>query len=142
MKFIRRNWDKYSRLGKKRKKKQVWRRAKGRHNKVREKRKGYPVKVMIGFRKKKEERDLIENKKLVVINNLRELERIQKGEMAIVGKVGGKKKIEIAQKAKEKGILIHNININKILKKVEKKKQKTESEKTKNKTEKKSEEKK
>ncbi len=135
MKFIRRNWDKYSRLGKKRKKKQTWRRAKGRHNKVREKRKGYPIKVMIGFRKKKEERNLIEKKKLVVVNNLRELEKVQKGEMAIVGKVGEKKKIEIAKKAKEKGIQIYNLNINKMIKKVEKKRQKTESEKIKNKTE-------
>jgi ribosomal protein L32E len=54
------------------------------------------------------------------------LEKIKKGEIAIVGKIGMKKKIEIAKKAKEKGIPIHNLNVNKMLKKIEKKKLKTE----------------
>src|SRR4030042_6668044 len=98
MKFIRRNWTKFSRLGKKRKKKQVWRRAKGRHSKTREKRKGYPIKVMIGFKQPKKTRPIF-------VNNMKELEKVKKGEIAIVGKVGMKKKIEIIKKAKEKGIL-------------------------------------
>jgi ribosomal protein L32E len=120
-KFIRRNWSKASRLGRKRKTKQVWRAAKGRHNKVREKRKGYPIKVMIGFRKNKEERDLIMKKKPVIVNNMNELRKIKRGEIAIVGKVGNKKRIEILKIAKEKGIAIYNLNVNKILKKAAKK---------------------
>ncbi len=39
-KFVRRNWSKASRLGKGRKRKQVWRAAKGRHSKVRQMKKG------------------------------------------------------------------------------------------------------
>ncbi|OGJ13063.1 hypothetical protein A3K82_03410 [Candidatus Pacearchaeota archaeon RBG_19FT_COMBO_34_9] len=128
MKFIRRNWTKFSRLGKKRKKKQVWRRAKGRHSKIREKRKGYPIKVMVGFRQEKESRGLIENKKPVRIMNVKELEKIGKNEIAIIGKIGKKKRIEIAKKAKEKNITILNININKILKKAEKMEKKPISE--------------
>src|SRR4030043_334868 len=128
MKFIRRNWTKFSRLGKKRKKKQVWRRAKGRHNKTREKRKGYPIKVMVGFRQEKGSRGLIESKKPVMIMNVKELEKIGKNEIAIVGKVGKKKRIEIARKAKEKNIPVCNLNINKILKKAEKKENKPSSE--------------
>ncbi len=127
--FKRRNWTRASRLGKNRKNKQTWRRAKGRHNKVREKRKGYPIKVMIGFKTDKKERGLLENKKPVIVNNLRELERIQKGEIAIVGKVGKRKMIEIIKKAKEKGITVNNLNVNKILKKNEKEKSKTETKK-------------
>jgi large subunit ribosomal protein L32e len=128
-KFIRRNWTKASRLGKKRKTKQVWRAAKGRHNKVREKRKGYPIKVMVGFRKKEEERNLIDKQKPILVKNLKELEAVGKGEIAIIGKIGNKKRIELAKKAKEKGIHVLNVNINKMLKKVEKKQMKKTNEK-------------
>jgi large subunit ribosomal protein L32e len=121
-KFIRRNWTKASRLGRKRKSKQVWRAAKGRHNKIREKRKGYPIKVMVGFRKKENERDLIKDKKPVIVRNLAELGKIKNTEIAIIGKVGNKKRIEMIKKAKEEGIHVYNINVNKMLKKIEKKK--------------------
>jgi len=112
-KFIRRNWTKASRLGKGRKKKQVWRAPKGRHSKTRKKRKGYPIKVMIGFKKSQKE-------KLKMISNLNELEKIGKEEKIIIGKIGMKKKIEIAKKAKEKGIVIINLKVNEILKKIQK----------------------
>ncbi len=128
-KFIRRNWTKASRLGKGRKKKQVWRAPKGRHSKTREKRKGYPIKVMVGFKQKNEERNLIKNQKPILVSNLRELEKIKKGEIAIIGKIGKKKKIEIAKRAKEKGIPVHNINVNKMLKKIEKKEKTQEKKK-------------
>ncbi len=125
MKFIRRNWTKASRLGKGRKKKQVWRRAKGRHNKIREKRKGYPIKVMVGFKKEAKGRNLINNQKPILVSNLRELENIKKGEIAIIAKVGNRKRIELAKIAKEKGIQVHNLNINKIVKKEKAKAEKT-----------------
>jgi len=120
-KFIRRNWNLKSRLGKGRKKKQVWRRAKGRHNKVREKRKGYPIKVMIGFRTEKKGRDLIQDMKPVRILNVRDLEKVGKGQTAFVGKVGNKKRIEILKAAKEKKILVANLNVKRKLKTIEKK---------------------
>lgn len=113
--FKRRSWTRVSRLGKNRKNKQTWRRAKGRHNKVREKRKGYPIKVMIGFKQSREG-----SKNVVMVYNLADLNQIQKGETIILGKVGQKKKIEIAKYAKEKGIQIENLNVNKILKKADK----------------------
>jgi large subunit ribosomal protein L32e len=138
MKFIRRNWNRFSKLGKKRKKKQVWRRAKGRDNKIREKRKGYPVKVMIGFKQ-------TQKPKPILVNNVNDLKKIKKGKKVIIGKVGMKKKIEIIKKAKKEGIAIQNLNINKILKKDEKKKEmkkkqeetETKSKETKNKEKKK-----
>jgi large subunit ribosomal protein L32e len=132
-KFIRRNWSKASRLGKKRKTKQVWRSAKGRHNKVREKRKGYPIKVMIGFKQEKKGRNLIEKQKPVLVSNAKELEQIKKGEIAIIGKIGNRKRIELAKKAKEKGIPVYNINVNKMLKKIEKKKKAKTQDKKENK---------
>lgn len=125
LKFLRRNWDKHSRIGKGRKKKQVWRAPKGRHSKTRNKRKGYPAIVMIGFKQEKEKRNLVKKEKPVLIKNLKELENIKKGEIAVIGKMGKKKKIEIAKIVKEKGIHIYNLNVNKILKKENKKEIKT-----------------
>jgi ribosomal protein L32E len=113
-KFLRRNWSKHSRLGKGRKKKQTWRRATGRHSKVRLKRKGYPIKVMIGF--KQAEKALPKH-----ITNIDLLKSMNKGEKVIIGKVGMKKKIEMLKIAKEKEIEVKNINITKMLKKVKEK---------------------
>ena len=54
-KFLRRTWSRYSKLGKQRKKKQIWKAPKGRDNKMREKRKGYPAVVSIGYKKPQKE---------------------------------------------------------------------------------------
>ena len=133
VKFIRRNWRFKSRLGKGRKKKQVWRRATGRHNKIREKRKGYPIKVMIGFRTEKKKRNTIQNTKPVIVLNVKGLEKVGKGQSALIGKVGNKKRIEILKVAKERKIAIVNLNVKRKLKMLDKKKTnssiKTEGEK-------------
>ena len=47
-KFLRRTWDRYSKLGKGRKKLQKWRKPSGRDNKIREKKKGHSRLVDIG----------------------------------------------------------------------------------------------
>ena len=60
MKFLRRNFSLHIRIGKKRKNKQVWRRPKGRDNKMRESRKGRPPLVSIGYKRKKEKIDGIQ----------------------------------------------------------------------------------
>ena len=119
--FLRRHTSFRSRLGKNRKSIQKWRRATGRHNKVRLKRKGYPIKVMIGFRTEKKGRDLIKDMKPVRILNVRDLDKVGKGQTAFVGKVGNKKRIEILKAAKEKKISIANLNVKKKLKSAEKK---------------------
>ncbi|MBD3247626.1 hypothetical protein GF378_03335, partial [Candidatus Pacearchaeota archaeon] len=64
-KFIRRMHRRHSKLGKKRKKKQVWRKPTGRDNKMREKRKGYPAVVSVGYRTEKEKRGKINGKERV-----------------------------------------------------------------------------
>ncbi len=116
-KFLRRVWSRYSKLGKRRKKKQVWRKPKGRDNKMREKRKGYPAIVNIGYKKDAKSRGKIQDKQIVIIMNIKDLEKIKKNQIAIIGKIGKKKKIEIAEKAKDKKIQVHNLNIEKFLKK-------------------------
>ena len=99
-------------LGKGRKKKQVWRKPTGRHNKMREKRKGSAAVVSIGYRSNKKLRE----KKFVKINNIKDLEKIKENEVAIISRVGKRKKIEKAKKAKEMKIEISNMNPEKFLK--------------------------
>ncbi|MCL5018422.1 MAG: 50S ribosomal protein L32e [Candidatus Pacearchaeota archaeon] len=118
--FLRRNTDSFSRLGKNKRKKQVWRSPKGRHNKMRLKRKGYPSVVSIGYKTE-------ESKKMILVNSPKELEKIGKEDMIIVGKVGNRKRTEIVNKAKEKGIKIQNINLKKFTKKMNKEKQEKSS---------------
>ncbi len=120
-KFLRRDWKRYSRLGRKKKKKQVWRKPKGRHNKMREKRKGYPSVVKIGYKKDKKLRGMVKNKKPVIIKNLKDLEKINANEMIILGSIGKKKKTEIIKEADKKNIEIYNLNIKKFLEKLNKK---------------------
>jgi len=116
-KFLRRTWSRYSKLGKGRKKKQVWRKPKGRDNKMREKRKGYPAVVSIGYKKDTKSQGKIKERQPIIVKNLKELENAQKNQIAIIGKIGKKKKIEIAKIAKEKKIQIYNLNVEKFLKK-------------------------
>ena len=123
-KFLRRIWGRYSKLGKRRKKKQVWRKPTGRDNKMREKRKGYPTVVSVGYKQDKKLRGNIKDKTPVLVQNVEGLELIKKNEIVIVGNVGKKKKIEIVKKAKEMKIKIHNLNIKTFLKKFEKIKEK------------------
>ena len=120
--FLRRTWRRYVKLGKGVKKNQKWRRPTGRDNKMREKRKGKPAVVSIGYKSDKKE-----IKEIVLVNTLKELEKVGNGPV-VIGSIGKKKKIEFAKMAKEKGIKISNLNITKFLKKVEKK-PKTENKK-------------
>ncbi len=127
-KFLRGKWRAYSKLGHGRKKLQKYRRATGRHNKIREKKKGNTKRVEIGY--KKQRKAQVEIKK---ISNLQELKNIKKGDSIMLSKIGQKKKIEIAKKAQEKGIKILNLNIKKFIKEVEKKKKETKKKKRKEK---------
>ncbi len=113
MKFLRRNISLHLRIGKKRKKKQVWRKPKGRDNKMRESRKGRPPLVSIGYKRKKEKKDIF------IVHNLKDLENAGKNDVVILGKVGRKKKIEILKRALEIKINFQNVNTKKFLKKNE-----------------------
>lgn len=129
VKFLRRTSNRYSKLGKGRKKKQIWRKPTGRDNKMREKRKGYPAVVSIGYGTEKKSRNKLKEKIPILVKNIKDLERIKENEIAIVGKIGKKKKIEIAEKAKKMKIKIYNMDPRKFLKSNTKKEVKKEQEK-------------
>ena len=113
--FLRGKWRTYSKLGKRRKKKQKYRKATGIHNKIRLEMKGNPARAKIGYKRfgKKQQR---------IIRNCEELEKTENGEKVILAKVGNKKKLEIAKKAQERGVIIINANLKKLMKKMEGKK--------------------
>jgi len=120
-KFLRRSWDRYSKLGKSVKKNRKWRRPTGRHNKMREKRKGLPAVVSIGYRTEKLKRDRIFGEKISKVRNLNEIKDVNTERRIYLLRMGKRKKIEIAKKAKENGLEIINLNTKKILKKNERK---------------------
>lgn len=103
--FKRQEWFRYKRLG------TSWRRPKGHHSKMRE-HKGYRQDVVsIGYRKKRAERGLHPcGLREVLVSNPKELEDIDpRMEVArIKGSVGNRKRLEIVNVAKEKGIKVLN----------------------------------
>ena len=80
---------------------------------MREKRKGYPNVVSIGYKNKNKE-------KPIIICNIKELENISKGKKIFIGKIGKKKKLQIIKKANEMKLNLENINVKAFLKKLEK----------------------
>jgi len=120
-KFLRHTAHKYSKLGLRRKKKQIWRRPTGRDNKMREQRRGHPPIVSIGYSTHKKTRGTINGKIPVLIRNVSDVQKIQKNQIALLGKIGKKNKIEIAKKAKELKVEIYRFNSEKFLKLNEKK---------------------
>jgi len=121
VKFLRRAWNRYSKLGRKRKKKQVWRRPTGRDNKMRERRRGYPARVQIGYKKQ------LEDKTTIMIYTLNDLKQVKKNNIVILGNVGKKKQLEIAKEALKQKIKLENLNTEKFLKENKKKSSKKET---------------
>lgn len=119
--FIRKDGNKQVKLGRGRrkdKKKWVW--PRGRHNKFREKRKGHRNVPSIGYSQAREIRGTIGGLRPVLVNNVQELERVDKQkELAVFASVGERNRIEMARKAQDLEVKT-NFNLKKFLKKVEK----------------------
>jgi large subunit ribosomal protein L32e len=107
--FVRKDWHRFLRMGKKRKKKRVWRDSKGRHGKVRLRVKGKMKRPTSGFGQDKRIFGLVENLIPVFVENISRLSEIKKNEGIIIsGKLGKRKREEIIKKAEEKNIKILN----------------------------------
>jgi len=104
-KFIRQESWRYKRV------KKSWRRPKGIDNKMKEKRKGYPQLVNIGYRSPKAVRGLHPSGYQVVhVANVYELEEVDKEKEAVIIKhtVGGRKKQQILDTASDLGLKVLN----------------------------------
>lgn len=143
--FVRKDSFKISRLGKKRKNKLKWRRPRGRHSKVREKKKGNMVQPSVGYRSPKQIRGLLNGLKIVYISNIKELLSLKNEEIGVIRNIGGRKKLELMKKAKELKINLYKIDADKEINKIEEKRnelKKKKEEKLKKKIEKEKKEKK
>ena len=112
-KFLRRVTKRHLKLGRRRKKKQKWHRPRGRDNKMREKRKGRPKTVSIGYKSPSHEGTA---NKEIIVKNVSDLENIGKNSVVFLAHVGKRKKTEIVRKALEKNISIKNLNVKNFLK--------------------------
>ena len=109
MKFIRRDFKRFSKIGKNRKKLQKWRKPKGMDNKMREKRFGYPKCPGVGYKSSRKDSGKIDGLVPIRVLNVKGLEKVGKENLVIVGKVGAKKKMEIIKKATKKKLRILNL---------------------------------
>jgi len=108
-KFIRRDSGRFSKIGKNRKKLQKWRKPKGRDNKMRERRHGYPKVVSVGYKNRKEDFGKINGKFPLRVCNIKDLEKAGKDSVIIVGKIGAKKKLEVIKRALEMKLEMVNV---------------------------------
>lgn len=109
-KFLRKDWHKVSNLGLRRENKQVWRKPKGRHNKMREKKKSHLKLPSIGYRSPALIRGSINGLVPILVKNESDLERVRAENIVIIANVGLKKKISIIKKAREMNI---NLSVSK-----------------------------
>ena len=109
-KFLRRNTREYSRLGRKRKKLQKWRRPRGKDNKMRLKEKGRPGVVKIGYKQSNSTRGKINGMNVNMIKNLNDLKNLENGSPVTIGRFGKKKKLELIKIIKEKGLTLINFS--------------------------------
>jgi len=117
-KFLRKDTFKKIKIGRSIKKKRVWRRAIGRHNKIREKLKGYGKQPSVGYGNPESIRGKIKGLKPVMVYNKDMLKQIKEDEIAIVGKIGKKKKIEIAEAVLNNNIKLANLDAKAFLEKI------------------------
>ena len=104
-KFRRQEWFRYKRLG------DSWRRPKGKHSKMREKKKYRIPVVDSGFRNPKKVRGLHHSGyREVLVYNVNELEKLnpKKEAARIASRVGVKKRMKIEKRAEELKIRILN----------------------------------
>ena len=103
----RKDSHKFHKLGMKVKAKRKWRKAKGRDNKIREGKRGHAMRPKIG-------EHVFDYVRPITIENLNQLQKMKDGgmkteqEIVIAGRVGGKKRAMMIEKAKTLGIKIIN----------------------------------
>jgi large subunit ribosomal protein L32e len=117
--FQRTKYYAFVKLGLRQKSKRRYVRARGRHNKIRQKWRGKPPMVEAGYKNKVETRGLINGKMPVLVYNVSDLAKVGKDNIAIIAKVGDRNKLEIAKEALAKKVEIYNLNIRKFMKKIE-----------------------
>ena len=105
-KFTRRATPFFSRLGKNRKKKQIWRKPKGRDNKMRERRRGRDSRPEVGLANSKQEKGKILGFRPMLVSKIEQLKKVGKENIVIIAKMGKRKRQIIMQEAEKLGLKI------------------------------------
>jgi len=108
-KFLRVDTNRFSRIGKNRRKLQKWRRPRGKSNKLRLGRAGYSPVPKVGFKTSRDEAGKVKGLIPRLVHNLNELIALTKNDAVIIARVGARKKLEIIKKADELKIKILNL---------------------------------
>jgi ribosomal protein L32E len=140
-KFLRAGYWVYSKLGLRRNKKLKYRRSNGIDNKVRLRMKGHLRNVSIGFRNEKNQRHLLNGLSPKKVNNLSEMEKVSKEEIAVIGNIGNRKKMELMEYSLKHNVRVYNINPKKFVEKIKHEMEKKKEEKLKKEGKKKEKEK-
>lgn len=117
--FQRTKFRAYVKLGSGQKSMRKYKKAKGRHNKIRQKEKGRPRKVEVGFKNDARIRGLVLGKMPVFVQRLQDIEKVGKGNIAIIRNIGRKAKIEIAKEIQKRNISVLNLNASRFLRRIE-----------------------
>ena len=107
-KFLRSDTMRHIRLGKKSRKLQKWRRPRGRHSKIRRHRFGYPRMPSPGYGAPRAATGKIKIIPIIV-HNEKELAALNSKNIAIIARIGAKKKIALIKKARENNISLANV---------------------------------
>ena len=108
--FLRKDTFKLSKLGRRRRNRQKWRRARGRHNKIRQKEKGYRREPGIGYCASRKTRGFVKGLRPLIIANMSDLNYATSRNILILSRrLGKKKKMEILNKIREKNFQVYNV---------------------------------
>lgn len=107
--FLRSDTVRHIRLGKTKRRLQKWRKPRGRHNKMRRKRFGYPVQPGIGYKQSSAVSGLIKGKRPIHVVNLTDLRNLPKGQLIVMSRrLGARKKLALLKQAHEMHLIVLN----------------------------------
>ncbi|MBM3230226.1 hypothetical protein FJZ22_01050 [Candidatus Pacearchaeota archaeon] len=107
MRFLRSDITRHKRLGSHRTKLQKWRRPRGRHNKIRRKRFGYPLRVEIGYSSPRATLHQVDGKTPLVIRNAQDLAKATSKNLIVFARtLGAKKRVEFLKIVQERKLTL------------------------------------
>lgn len=109
LRFLRSDTVRHARLGKNKRRLQKWRKPRGRHNKIRRKRFGYPVQPGIGFKRDSRLSGLIKGKRPTHVTTVKDLVSLQKGDLIVLNRrIGARKRMDLLKQAQAMHLLVLN----------------------------------
>ena len=106
--FLRKDWHKKIKLGSTVKKNRKWRGAKGRQNQIRLGIRAQGARPKIGYSQPSELRGKIDGNEFTLVENMKQLVTLKKGDSIIIASIGAKKRALIVEESKKIGLVVLN----------------------------------